>query len=103
MQRTLFCYARPYAGGWEATCIDLDIAVQGGTFEEVRQALNENVVSYVEDALHESEPNRSRLLSRRAPFRQRLAWVVPFITGSLFARNHDGDDHSIGFQLPCRA
>ena len=35
MTRTYLCYAFGQDGEWEALCRDLDIAVQGGSFEQV--------------------------------------------------------------------
>ena len=35
MDRMVRCYAKGHTGDWEAICLDLDIAVQGESFEDV--------------------------------------------------------------------
>lgn len=70
--RTYLCYARSDGSGWEALCVDLDIGVQGESLNEVVDALNEAVVSYVEDAKKEDVATARRLLTRRAPWHVRL-------------------------------
>lgn len=101
MQRFLTCYAREHEGAWEAWCLDLDIAVQGQTFDEVRATLDHAIGSYLSDAAAEAPAARDALLGRRAPFFARLRWLLPFVTHTLFARNRDGDT-SVGFQVACR-
>lgn len=102
MKRFVVCVAHGQTGSWQAICLDLDIAVQGRTFEEVQQLLNVAVASYVEDAQVEAEPARSALLSRRAPLFLRLKWAWRIARRAIFDRNHDGDS-SVEFQVPCRA
>jgi predicted RNase H-like HicB family nuclease len=46
--RSLHCYAEGRNGDWEAICLDLDIAVQGGSFEEVFGSLREAISLYLE-------------------------------------------------------
>jgi len=75
MSRELLCVARGSGDRWEALCLDLDLAVQGRSFDEVRGLLDEAVNTYVEDASAEAEPARSRLLARRVPLHVRLAWA----------------------------
>ena len=64
--RTYLCYARSDGDGWEGLCIDLDIGVQGANLNEVVDALNEAVVSYVEDAKKE-DPVTAQKLRRFIP------------------------------------
>lgn len=70
------CYAEGRDAGWEAICLDLDIAVQGHTFEEVYHLLNDAVREYVEYVATLPADEQRRLLSRRAPLfdRLRFAW-----------------------------
>jgi hypothetical protein len=75
---TLFCVARGHQGEWEAFCLDLDLAVQGRSFDEVKDQLERVVAGYVDSALAEPEPARSQLLHRRAPFSVRLTWGCGF-------------------------
>ncbi len=79
MKRELICIAKDRNGLWEAICLDLDIAVSGNSFEEVKDVLNQAIASYFEDAQREDEPTRSQLLRRRVPFWSRLRWTWQFI------------------------
>jgi predicted RNase H-like HicB family nuclease len=75
--RNLVCIVTGRANDWEAFCLDFDLAVQGGSFEEVRLSLNHAIEMYLNDALAEPEPEpiRSRLLARCVPFFVRLMWA----------------------------
>jgi len=69
------CYAEGSARGWEAVCLDLDIAVQGTSFEEVYRLLGEAIDQYVEYANDLPEAERTRMLSRKAPLTDRLRFL----------------------------
>jgi hypothetical protein len=88
---------------WEALCLDLDLAVEGGSLEEVRLTLNSSIATYVEDALKEEPSTRDALLHRRAPLWVRAAWLWPFIVRTLFGNKPDGHGPSIGYQVACPA
>ena len=62
-------YAWGGRDGWEAICVEFDIAVQGGSHEEVRQLLEEAVNGFVKyvNALPEGD-DRNRLSNRRIPW-----------------------------------
>ncbi len=97
------CIAHGRAGSWEAICLDLDIAVQGSSFKEVRSLLHEAVCTYVQDALKEADPAvRRRLLHRRAPWTERLKWAWPFVIGAVFPERPNHETRT-GFELPCPA
>lgn len=102
IERALLCIAEGRPGDWEAICLDLDIAVQGGTFEEVRSLLDEAVNTYVLDARKEAPANRDRLLNRRAPIRVRFVYGARMFLNALLSRRRDGALHS-SFEIPCRA
>lgn len=69
----LHCYALKDGSQWVALCLDFDLAAQGDTFEEARQCLDEQIRSYVEDALiGEDREHAPALLSRKAPLSE---WV----------------------------
>lgn len=74
--RTYLCFARSDGEGWEGLCVDLDIGVQGESLNEVVDALNEAVVSYVEDAKKEDVATARRLLARRAPWHVRVGYFL---------------------------
>ena len=91
MANELLCVAHGKADRWEALCLDLDLAVQGRSFEEVRSLLQEAVNTYVEDAQAEAEPARSQLLGRRVPLHVRLYWAWRFFKAALYGRTPGGD------------
>lgn len=69
----LRCYALKDGSQWVAMCLNFDLAAQGDTFEEARQHLDEQIRSYVEDALvGEDREHAHSLLSRKAPWSE---WV----------------------------
>lgn len=74
--RRLRCYAHSEGAGWEGICLDLDIAVQANSLEEVVLLLNEAVGSYIEDAKAEEAATARRLLDRRAPLGVRLRYLL---------------------------
>ena len=99
MRNKLLCFAHGRDDDWQAICLDLDIAVQGRSFEEVRDGLEKAVVSYLRDALKEEQPAR-RLLNRSAPWYIRLSYVVRFMFATIFKR--DGQFRH-AFDMPCAA
>jgi len=91
MATELLCVAHGSADRWEALCLDLDLAVQGRSFDEVHARLQEAVDTYVEDAQAEAEPARSQLLARRVPLHVRLLWGWRFFKAALYGRSPTGD------------
>jgi hypothetical protein len=69
------CFARGFPGQWEAFCVDLDLAVQGESFHEVQASLEGAIRDYVTTAREEAEPDRNRLLDRRAPLWLVWLWI----------------------------
>lgn len=96
---TLRCYAEGRDDRWEALCLDLDIAVQGSSFEDVDKALREAVCDYVEYVSTLPEEDQKRLLNRKAPLRDRLRFLWYALLATI---NHDGGDTSRHeFMTPC--
>jgi hypothetical protein len=79
--RTLHCLAFGDANGWQAYCLDLDIAVEGRSFPEAEARLREAVRDYVEVAMALPEAERAPLLDRRMPFLTRLRFVATAFLG----------------------
>lgn len=102
MSKMLRCYAHGRTGDWQAICLDLDIAVQGTSLEEVQRTLNRAIETYIEDAMNEAPADRDRLLNRQAPFFVRLSHAVGFFV-SMLKRPANEDEGLAGFRLPCRA
>ena len=99
-RRELSCIARGHGDQWEAFCLDYDLAVQARSFDEARQVLSEVIATYVDDAMKEDEPARTRLLNRRAPLAVRLLWAWRTFR-SILAGAHGHGDPAIGFPVAC--
>lgn len=99
MPRVIQCIASGHGTDWEAFCLDYDLAVQGRSFEEVRLSLAKAIDMYLDSALAEPEPLRTRLLARRAPFRVRLmwAWRVFWSTLAIHAARRDSYPATVEF------
>ena len=95
--RTLFCYAEGRGSCWEAFCVDLDIAVQGQSFNEVYQLLNEAIEEYVEYVLNLPEHEQKRFLRRRMPFFERLKIRLKLLFST---RNRSSDEHFYTMHCP---
>lgn len=65
-------------------CIDLDISVQGDTFDDVKALLNKAVGSYIDAAQDEAPDVRAKLLKRRAPWWVSAAMTMRLITFNVF-------------------
>lgn len=75
MSKLIRCFAEEHGGKWEAICIDLDVAVQGSSFQEVYGELNAAVKLYLETVLALPDArDRERLLSRTAPLSVRWTY-----------------------------
>ncbi len=77
-QQRLTCMAQGHGDAWEAICLDLDIAVQGESFNDVKRALEDAIASYLEAARREDPQTRQRLLARRAPLSVRAGYWFRF-------------------------
>jgi predicted RNase H-like HicB family nuclease len=99
--RTLHCYAEGRDGDWEAICLDLDIAVQGASFEDVFASLQEAISLYLESVTDLAPEERPPLLRRPAPFPVRLKFLTHALRG-LFA-DSDGGRQRHQFTMPLAA
>jgi predicted RNase H-like HicB family nuclease len=78
----LHCYAAGRPGSWEAICLDLDLAVQGESYEEVADSLAKAIRLHLEAVLRLPEEERAQLLHRPVPFSTRLRFALEaFVTG----------------------
>jgi hypothetical protein len=98
------CFAQSDGELWEGFCIDFDLAVQGGSFEEVQESLHKAILMYVNSAIAEdSWDDRVRLFTRRAPLAVRLKWAFRQARAAL-ARRKPGATHqevAMGFPVSC--
>jgi hypothetical protein len=101
-RRDLYCIARGNGDQWEAFCLDFDIAVQGRSFDETRSRLAEAIFGYIESVAAEPEPDRARLLSRRAPLHVRLVWGWRLFRCAISGRDAH-HNAAIGFPVACHA
>ena len=99
--KTLHCYAEGQDGDWEAICLDLDIAVQGRSFEEVFASLREAIKLYLESVANLGPEERQSLLHRPAPLPVRLKFIAEALRGLVMGR--DGDRQRHQFTVPLAA
>ncbi len=101
MSRILHCYAEGRQGEWEAICLDLDIAVQGHSFEDVYDSLKRAIALYLEtgDALPERE--RAGLLDRPAPLAVR--WKFFARAAQFLVRDSRNGKYQHQFTIPAAA
>ena len=74
----LRCYGyRTRSGAWIASCIDLSLMVERASMQESIQALQEQIVLYVQSVLDtEDKKSISYLLPRPAPWREKLIYQL---------------------------
>jgi len=81
-QLILRCYGEQKGDVWQAFCLDLNLAVQGNSFSEVRGKLHRQIESYLYDALEgEDKQYADQLLNRRAPF---YFWAKYFVYKTIY-------------------
>lgn len=67
-QMILRCYAEKKDGVWQAFCLDLNLAVQGQSSQEVKRKMHEQIEMFLYDALEgEDRQYADQLLARKAP------------------------------------
>jgi len=104
MKIPLECIAHGAGHHWEAICLDLDIAVQGRSLQEVSGLLRETIESYIADAMAQDEPVRSQMLNRSVPFSVRAAWAWRLFFATIVGRRFDKKrEATIGFPVECPA
>ena len=103
MQRVLYCYASGHDGAWEAICLDLDIAVQGESFEDVSALLQEAITLYLETVSALPEAERAALLQRPVPFWNRLGFAIEAFWSALRAKADGELKHQFTMAMPLPA
>ncbi len=74
MKNKLRCYAKKEGSDWVAVCIDLSLAAQAESPQLAKEKLESMIATYVDEALNEHKKFALQLLSRKAPFSQRLTY-----------------------------
>jgi hypothetical protein len=90
--RPLHCFAEGRERDWEAICLDLDIAVQGHSFEAVSDELAQAVSLSLQTIADLPPGERTSLLRRPVPFLVRLSFVARAVRG-LVSTNHADRQH----------
>lgn len=98
--KPLLCFAQGHGDQWEAICLDLDIAVQGQSYQEVYEGLNDAILSYIADAQAEDPAVARQLLTRKAPWHVRAKHVAGFLASTLLTRDRE---QRHGYTMPCAA
>lgn len=96
----LRCYAEFKGGQWQAFCLEFDLAVQGDSFEQVRQKMDAMLTEYVFDALAgEDREFAHQFMTRRAPL---YHWVKFYSLAFAFRFLHLKDGLHKLFREPIR-
>lgn len=88
MQKRLRFFAYQTSDGlWVAHCIDLSLAAQGDTFEDVQKKLHAQVIDFCDyvSGLDDGRFQR-QLLNRKAPFGTRARYWFAVVAGHLGLR-----------------
>ncbi len=101
--RALHCHASGHEGAWEAIWLDLDIAVQGRSFEEVSSLLREAIALYLQTVSELPEDERSAFLHRSVPFRTRLGFAIEAFWSVFRARANGELRHQFTMAMPTPA
>ncbi len=72
MKGTATCFAWMKRGEWAALCVDFDLVAYGKSFEEVKSEIQDAIETYVCYVSEVPEPERTRLMNRKAPLALRL-------------------------------
>jgi hypothetical protein len=96
-QLILRCYATNNDGVWEAFCLDLTLAVQGESFPEVKEKLESQITSYVNEALTKHGDYADQLLNRKAPL---WSWIEYYFYLTKFKLHYLKDDMFKIFKEP---
>ena len=102
MKHILRCYVEGSGRQWEALCLDLDIAVQGESFEAVVASLRESIGLYLEHVMSLPESEQRRFWRRRAPLSMRLRFLWNVIRASVRDDGRDGKQRA-EILIPCPA
>ena len=102
MSMIVRCYVERRGDDWEAVCIDFDLAVQGHSFPEVRERLDQAIHDYLSYVESLPEAERGAFLNRRVPLGTRLAFAFRVLVSALHSSGR-GDHRGAAYTLPCAA
>jgi hypothetical protein len=81
--QVVLCYAEGCDDVWEAFCPDFDLAVQGRSFQDVYNKLEDAIDIYLQGVLALPEIDQKRLLNRKAPIPVWASLLVRMIMTAL--------------------
>jgi predicted RNase H-like HicB family nuclease len=101
----LTCYAEARGAEWTAQCPELDIAVQGSSFDEVRDRLKGAIEMYMERVGELPQEEQERFLRRRVPVGT-LVWMsVKLLASNILTnigrRRNGNAPHTYNFPINC--
>ncbi len=104
MAVTYFCVAEGCdEHGWQAICLNVDIAVEGRTLADAKMRLNAAVSDYIDAAMKLPAADRRRLLNRSVPFSLKLAYAFKLFWHSLKGSDRRDGGQQASFEIPCHA
>lgn len=94
MAANLRCMAYKEDGLWVAVCVDLSLAAQANSFDEVQHKLNEQIKDYVIEAIEDKDYGH-QLLTRKSPVSIMLKyyWIRLILSIYKMIKNQDHGDH----------
>lgn len=97
----LRCYGQNIKKGkWYGMCLELDLAVEADSPDELKEKLNEIIVSYIESVLDTGDKNSiPALLNRRAPFKHFLKYHSIKVQNSIHRASNITFNEFIPFKL----
>ncbi len=74
----LRCYGfKASSGKWEGVCLEFNLATQADTFEQLRQKMNEIIISYIGSVFDTTDKSSiPRLLNRKAPLKDYFLYYL---------------------------
>ena len=101
--RRFRCYAVGRSGNWEAVCIDLSLAAQGRSLDEVRQTLSESIIQYLDYVEGLPVDEQEAFLNRKAPLGQRMEFYRALLSWLLRRGGDSRDDKPLSVPVFCDA
>ncbi|MCC5824700.1 hypothetical protein [Alkalimonas sp.] len=88
----LRCYAKKDGDVFVAVCIDLCLAAQGESLQDAIEKLDSQIAFYVTDVYENERDHAEQLLTRKAPWQQRLTYyAIKFMSNIHIARDRFKD------------
>jgi hypothetical protein len=85
--RVIHCYAEGAGDRWEGFCLSFDLAVQGRSFAEVAEKLDDQIALYIEGISAMPAAERNRFWKRRVPLAVRLRIIGTLLSAAIRQRD----------------